>query len=292
MGCRGSITVVGGRPGLAIAAEQRLRELDRRWSRFRFGSEVMDLARSAGEPVPVSADTVLLVEHLIAAWELTEGAFDPTMLPDLVALGYDRSVQDPARVTELPAGARSCAAVDQIEVDTVAGTVTLPDGGTLDPGGLGKGLAADLVVEELVAAGAAGAMVEIGGDLRVSGESPTHDGWRIDIEDPYDGPPLGVVSISDGGVATSSVLKRSWSRGDVTVHHLLDPSTGRCATGDVVSATVVAGTAAWAEAFSKAPVVLGAAGCRALLAAHALPALLVCGLTRIDATPEWAQVAG
>lgn len=290
MGCRASITVVGGRRGLAAAAEVRLRDLDLRWSRFRADSEVMQLARHSGATVHVSQETILLVERLIAAWEVTDGAFDPTLLPDLVGLGYAGSVQDPTRVTELPSGSRSSVQVDEIEIDAATGSVLLPVGATLDPGGLGKGLAADLVVDELVADGAEGAMVEIGGDLRVSGESPSHDGWRIDVEDPYGGPPLGVVSITDGGVATSSVLKRRWTQNGATVHHLIDPRTGHSTSADVVAATVVAGTAAWAEAFSKAPVVLGVAGCRPLLAAYALPALLICDLTRIVATPEWQEV--
>ncbi len=291
MGCRAHVTVVGGRAGLAADAERRLRDLDRRWSRFRPDSEVMDLARHAGHPVRVSDETLLLVEQLIAAWEVTDGVFDPTLLPELVALGYAASVQDPGRVTVLPAGAGTGVPVGQIAVDATEGSVRLPPGATLDAGGTGKGLAADIVVEELLGEGACGAMVEIGGDLRVAGESPSPGGWRIDVEDPYGGPPLCVVSITDGGVATSSVLKRSWQRGTDRVHHLIDPRTGRSAAADVVAATVVAGTAAWAESFSKAPVVLGAAGCRALLAAHALPALLVRGPTCVDATPEWHEVA-
>ena len=61
--------------------------------------------------------------------------------------------------------------------------MTLPAGIRFDPGGIGKGLAADIVTEELIAAGAAGALVSVGGDVRVRGESPGGTAWDLAIDD-------------------------------------------------------------------------------------------------------------
>ena len=66
-----------------------------------------------------------------------------------------------------------------------------------------------------------------------------------------------LISIPEGGVATSSSVRRSWRRGDEQLHHLLDPATGRPALTDLAAATVVAPTLWWAEVMAKFAVVAG-----------------------------------
>ena len=113
-------------------------------------------------------------------------------------------------------------------VDVDAGFVWMPPGVHLDPGAIGKGLAADLVCHELLLAGADGACVGIGGDVRVAGSPDDRDRWSITIDDPLDaGRELTRIDLADGGVATSSRLRRRWSRGGIELHHVVDPRTGR-----------------------------------------------------------------
>ena len=127
----------------------------------------------------------------------------------------------------------------------------LPVGTTIDPGGIGKGLAADIVTGELVAARALGAMVEIGGDLCVAGIGPyAMSGWVIEV-DPGVTTGITSVALSAGGVAMSTSRLRTWTVDGRTRHHLVDPQTLDCSDSDSVSCTVIAGTAAWAEAFTK-----------------------------------------
>ena len=145
-----------------------------------------------------------------------------------------------------------------ILVDRDSGVITLPTGTTLDPGGLGKGLAADIVTAELLAAGAAGALVEIGGDLRVVGEPPGDDAWTVAIAPTVAGVRSRIVRLSDGGVATSSSRLRTWRANGRRHHHLISPRTLRSTATDVVSCTVLAGSAASAEAFTKVAFVEGA----------------------------------
>jgi thiamine biosynthesis lipoprotein len=121
----------------------------------------------------------------------------------------------------------------------------------IDPGGLGKGLAADLVADEAMQAGALGSLVEIGGDIRVAGIPPEGSGWPISISAIGTDVPSAVIDVSDGGIATSTPRLRTWSTNGEHRHHLIDPTTLRPSTADVVSCTVIAGTAAWAEAFTK-----------------------------------------
>jgi FAD:protein FMN transferase len=254
MGSDAHVIVVRGPDGLAERARRRIDELERRWSRFVETSEVNELIRHAGTPVAVSAETVQLVERAVEAWRLTGGSFDPTVLGDVIRAGYDRSFD------ELPphpdAGASSlvhgCA---DIRID--AGRVQLPPGTGFDPGGIGKGLAADLVTDEITAAGAAGVCINLGGDLRVQGESPTGDAWTVAVEHPWATEPIVNLGLSDGAVATSTTLRRRWEVGGEERHHLIDPATGRPSDTDLTLATVVAAQGWVAEVLAKAVLLRG-----------------------------------
>jgi thiamine biosynthesis lipoprotein len=243
---------------LLAGAWAHVDRLEDRWSRFRPGSEVSVLNRHGGAPVAVSADTVTLVAHALTAWDLTGGLFDPTVGTAIAALGYDRDFAEVAQETRPDAvgagtGAGPAPGPDGIDLDPAAGTVTLPPGVRIDPGGIGKGLAADLVAEALVDAGALGALVNLGGDLRAVGEPPDAAGWAVSLPDPLRaGAELARFALPHGAVATSSRLRRRWRTAAGPAHHLLDPATGRPATGATVAVSVVADRAWRAEALATA----------------------------------------
>lgn len=245
--------VVFGPERLMDLAVRRLQDLEARWSRFLPDSEVSRLNRAGGVAVTVSWETRLLVAAGCEAWRQTSGAFDPTVLAAVRAAGYRERVPAPGSIVEegVSSPAPGC---DGIEVDEQAGTVTIPPGVGFDPGGIGKGLAADLVVGEVLAAGAGGAAVNVGGDVRVSGEAPDGD-WMIDVEDPFRPErALASLRIADGAVATSSTLIRRWATDSGDRHHLVDPATGGRPPGDLVSVSAVAGAGWLAEAHAKAAI--------------------------------------
>jgi thiamine biosynthesis lipoprotein len=142
-----------------------------------------------------------------------------------------------------------------ITVDAAA--VRLPPGTGFDAGGIGKGLAADVVVEETLAAGAAGVCVNLGGDVRVAGEPPAGTTWTIAIEHPWARTPVVRLGLGGGAVATSTTLRRIWELGGQRYHHLIDPATGVPAVTDLTSATVVTGQAWAAEVLAKAVLLRG-----------------------------------
>jgi thiamine biosynthesis lipoprotein len=267
MGTEAHLFVVGPRArALAALGERRIRQLEARWSRFRSDSEISRLNAAAGNWILVSPDTVRLVDRSIEAWHLTGGAFDPSLLDALAAAGYDRPFNDivqPVTVSTRDALGPAGAALIGIEVDAHHGAIRFPAGLAFDPGGIGKGLAADLVVRELRARGAEGAMVNLGGDVVVSGTPPAAhaDGnaWAIAIDDPFEpGRDLARIAIEDGAVATSSSLRRRWSvrrehadDGPAEAHHLLDPHTCRPTGTGIAAATVCARAGWWAEALTK-----------------------------------------
>jgi FAD:protein FMN transferase len=262
MGTDAHVIVAGGSPRLLARAGARLDDLEARWSRFLPDSELSRVNDAAGRPVIVASVTFELITRAVEAWRLTGGRFDPTVLPALVAAGYDRSfetIERDAREPSAPsAPAPGCA---ELSLDPIVRSVTLPPGVALDLGGIGKGFAADLVSAELVEAGAAGACVNVGGDLRVRG-TPPDGAWIVEVEaEPGTTPepaPL-CVALADGAVATTSSRRRAWRRAGRRHHHVIDPTTGRPVDAPPISATVVAADAWQAEVLAKAAFVAGTA---------------------------------
>lgn len=263
MGTTCQITLLGGSSTLLADLVRSVHDLEARWSRFNEHSELSILNGGTGHgPVDVSAETYRLIDTSVSAWRRTAGRFDPTILDAVEANGYDRTYDDiPARRTgprREPSPIPGCSG---IQLDEIEQSVSLPSGVRLDPGGIGKGLAADIIAEEALARGAAGILVDIGGDIRVAGAGPADGAWIVDIDDPLrpDAPALH-LAVNDVGIATSSRLRRHWMIDDEHRHHLLDPATGRPTATDVVAATVISGSGWWSEALTKALFVTGDLG--------------------------------
>jgi thiamine biosynthesis lipoprotein len=245
--------------GAMAAGALEVREA--RWSRFRPTSELCRLNAAAGAPVVLSPGTFALVERAVAAWRNTAGRFDPTVLGALEAAGYDRDFAALVRVQDdHVAPVPPVPGCDGVVLDSVVSSVRLPAGVALDLGGIGKGVAADEVSAELLAAalrGVRGVLVNLGGDLRARGEAPAPHGWVVAVEDPLSTGRTGVVALVEGAIATSTRLRRTWTRGDRAMHHLIDPRTGEPAVAGLASVTVLAGSAADAEVLAKAAYVAG-----------------------------------
>ncbi len=243
-----------GDPSLGAVARRRIADLEAKWSRFRPDSEVSTLNRDRRAVHRVSADTRLLVRCGASAWSATGGAFDPSVLDGMVDWGYSVDLISIDRPTP-PIAPIPAAGPSRIRVDETAGTVSLGGAG-FDPGGVGKGLAADLVASELTAAGARAVLVEVAGDLRLVA-APDDDRWTIGAEDPAE-PEADLVRtrLTNGGMATSSDRRRRWELTDgTTAHHLLDPRTGAPMQTVLLGVTVLAGEAWWADALTKAVLV-------------------------------------
>lgn len=286
MGTDCHVVVVGGGPVDLDLARDRVEELESKWSRFRADSELSRVNTRPGRPVRVSAETVAVVAAALAAWHTTNGRFDPTVLDALEAAGYDRSFADGLDRPDGPGVPRPVPGCADIELDAIVGALTVPSGIRLDLGAIAKGFAADLVAAELIARSAAGALVNIGGDLRAIGTGPTGDGWTVAI----DHVPGAAVVVSNGGLATSSTTRRRWRRGGSDQHHVIDPATGRPAVIGERTATVFAPTAARAEVLATAALLAGP-GAVELLSAHGASGIVVGPGGAVSTTADLRTVA-
>jgi thiamine biosynthesis lipoprotein len=269
--------LVCGPGALLEVGRRRIDGLERRWSRFIDTSEISRLNAAEGQPCVVSRDTVTLILRGIDGWRVTDGRFDPTVLGDIIRNGYDRTFDEmDVRGCVFRGTSDMRRGCDRIEVDPVTSVVRLPLGVGFDPGGIGKGLAADIVADELMAAGADGVLVNIGGDLRVAGAPPEDDeAWVVAIEHPDTGLPVAILSLSEGAVATSSPVKRQWNVAGAPHHHLLVPATGQPAASDVISVSAITSLGWQAEVLAKAAYLAGVTAGLALLERSGADGLLV-----------------
>ena len=246
-----------GPASLTPLAFQRLRELERAWSRFLPDSELNRLHARPGEWVRVSHDLFVALRWCARLHDETDGRFDPSVRTALELWGYDRTFAEIDHAGPAPSYCDPCPGLRGLELRADDEAVRLAPGLRIDLGGIGKGLAADLLAADLLHLGANGAYVCMGGDIAVAGDTP-YDGWDVPLHHPDTDEPFDWYRLGAGGLVMSTVRMRRWTRSDGTVaHHLIDPATGAPAATDVVAVAVAALSAARAEALAKAVVVAG-----------------------------------
>ncbi|HEY5999745.1 MAG TPA: FAD:protein FMN transferase [bacterium] len=207
--------------------------------------------------VPVEKDIFQLIREAASFSEASGGAFDVTVWPLSKLWGFDEGGRRPS-VTELR-DAVAKVGYRKLVLDQGDGSVgfTLPGMG-LDLGAIAKGWAVDRAMDVLAARGMTDVIVDAGGDLRVAGSRPGKGFWRIGVQDPRDsGSLLFTLDLTDTAIVTSGDYERFFEEDGVRYHHILDPTTGMPACG-CRSVTVLAPTAAEADASATAAFVLGA----------------------------------
>ncbi|MBC8277150.1 MAG: FAD:protein FMN transferase [FCB group bacterium] len=131
------------------------------------------------------------------------------------------------------------------------------EGMSLDIGGIGKGFAVDLAVDQLINDGAKAGIVEAGGDLQVFGLPEPGKPWKIGIRHPRNLEEFyAVLEIESGAVATSGDYQQYFIAEGIRFHHIIDPATGLPAN-KCVSATVTAKSCIEADAAATAVFVMG-----------------------------------
>ena len=130
----------------------------------------------------------------------------------------------------------------------------------VDLSALAKGYAVDRLADLYLARGCSDFMVDIGGEIRVSGNNPQGGPWRIGIEVPDPqaiGVSQAVLGVTDISIATSGDYRNFRMVDGVRIDHVIDPRSGRPADNRVVSATVLHPSAMWADAYATTLMVMG-----------------------------------
>jgi thiamine biosynthesis lipoprotein len=250
-----------GRMRLQALIDRRLAEIDRALSNYREDSELSRFnAAPVGEWLPLGADLYQVLLRAQAVSAQSDGAFDVTVAPLIELWGFGPGGRRDA-LPDAAAIAAARAGVDwrQLQLDATSPRARKQAALRIDVNGIAQGYTVDALATLLATEGYRDFLVEVGGELRLSGVNAAGKKWRIGIERPGDGvgPVEQGVSGADVGITTAGDYHDYFERDGVRYSHTVDPATGRPVTHRLASVTVIASDATYADGMDTALEVLG-----------------------------------
>jgi FAD:protein FMN transferase len=262
MGTLVKITAVArnefGAQAAATAGFAEIHRLEELLSTWIPTSELSRVNASAGVmPVPVSHETMTVVQGAIQVAELTDGGFNIAIGPavDIWNVIEGRRVPTESELDAL----RHMVDLHAVHVDVQTQTIFLEKAGMrIDVGGIGKGYAADQAVAVMKKAGALAGIVALSGDIKTFGQLPGGRKFPVGIQDPRkEGEVLAFIDLEDEAISTAGDYERFFEHDGVRYHHILDPHTLQPARG-CQSVTVIAREGIWADGLDTGIFVMGA----------------------------------
>jgi len=249
-------------PGLVSALEHTLDDYVAQVSHWRPDSLLSRFNRAEPGSAHVLPDAfAAVIEAAIAIARETDGAFDPSLgaLVDLWGFGAGERLDHPPAAEAIDA-ARPATGWRRLRFDAVTRTLVQAGGVRLDLSGIAKGHAVDLLGARLSDLGLRDHLVEIGGELRASGNRPDGRPWRVAVQGVgADAPPTGItIALRDQAVATSGDYLRYFDHDGQRYAHTIDPRDGRPVDSGIASVTVVHADCLHADALATALTVMGA----------------------------------
>ena len=224
---------------LGEIAEAEAGRIERKFSRYREESALSAINRAAGSNVETDEETAALLDYAAHCFELSDGRFDVTSGVLRRVWRFDGSDRIPSQAQILEV----LPLVGWKKVRWRKPTIALRAGMEIDFGGFGKEYAVDSALAQIRAASDMPALVNFGGDLRVTGPRKDQRSWRAAIESTEVAATCeGVLEFSNGAIATSGDARRFLVKDGVRYSHILDPRTGWPVQDPPRSVTVAAPT--------------------------------------------------
>ncbi|MEP3856336.1 MAG: FAD:protein FMN transferase [Porticoccus sp.] len=242
--------------------QSRLDSLNNTFTTYQQDSELMLLNRApVGQVYAVSQDMLHVLNTAKEVHQLTSGAFDPTVgaLVNLWGFGPENTGNRVPSETDI-ATELGLLGFNKLQITPDATSITRSSDIALDMSAVAKGYAVDAVAELLEQEGFNNYLVEVGGELRLKGVKANKDPWRIAIEAPSleRGLVQKVLVPGDAAVATSGDYRNYFEKDGKRYSHTIDPRTGYPLDHQLASVTIIAETAAFADALATGFMVLGA----------------------------------
>jgi thiamine biosynthesis lipoprotein len=240
----------------AIAAVMtEMHRIDRAMSPYKPESELSRINREAAErPVPISQEMFDILSRSIEFSKISGGTFDITFSSVGYLYDYRRHIKPTDKEIE-----QALPGIDyrHIQLDARKRTVRFARPGVrIDLGGIGKGHAVDNGIALLKKRGITQAIVTAGGDSRVLGDRGGRP-WMVGIRDPRRKDNMvAVIPLINSAISTSGDYERYFEVDGERYHHILNPKTGRSATG-VHSVSVIGPDATTTDGLTKPVFILG-----------------------------------
>lgn len=250
---------------LRAAGEEALAEIERldaQLSLYQADSEITWInSRASKSPVKVEPRLFRLLTRCAEITQLTDGAFDITIAPLMLAWGFvggSGRMPEESDIEE----ARDLTGMSHVLLDADSFTVRFDrEDVTLDLGAVGKGYAIERAVGILRECGVESALIH-GGTSTVHGIGAQPDGkpWKIAIRNPAKPDShLDVVELRDSALSVSAIRGKSFIADGTEYGHVIDPRTGRPVAG-ALAAAVIGPSPTDCDALSTALLVLGEPG--------------------------------
>lgn len=254
---------VAGRTSLELqtSIDSILNEVNRQMSTYLEESEITGFNRFTDTTYyPVSADFAYVVNEALKISTLSGGAFDITIgsLVDLWGFGSK------GRITKAPSEDSIAIIKQQTGYEKLSVRLNPPAIKKSEPAieislaAIAKGFGVDKIADFLSSLSYSNFLVEIGGEIRVSGNNHHGEKWKIGIAAPDgEGEIHKIISLSSGALATSGDYHNYFEENGIRYSHTIDPQTGFPISHNLASVTVIAETCTFADAFATALDVLG-----------------------------------
>ena len=224
---------------VACVVEAEARRIERKFSRYKSDSVVGRINASGGKELAVDAETAHLLDFADNCFRVSNGLFDVTS-------GVLRRIWRFDGSDRIPSDAQIASLRPLIgwrKVSWKPPAITLPVGMEIDLGGLAKEYAVDRALGAVREVTPLPALINFGGDLRVSGPRKYGTRWKVAIESvDKNGKLAGMLELADGALATSGDARRFLLKDGVRYGHILNPHTGRPVEQVPRSVTVAAAT--------------------------------------------------
>lgn len=232
-------------------------------------SSTISLFNRSGEDFFCDSSQVHFIECLEASgwlYELSSGAFDPTVMPIVNYWGFGYTPQKPVtKVDTLRVDSLlTLVGMKKIKWSPVAKGIHLQKeipGIQLDFSAIAKGYAVDVVGTFLKSKGIDNLLVDIGGEARVWGANPQDSDWVLGINKPTNESGLKeifrAVQLRNKAIATSGNYRNYYTVDNVTYSHTINPFTGLPERTNLLSASIVAQDCMTADALATACMVMG-----------------------------------
>lgn len=268
MGTVYNITVVSMDPVdcnvLKARIDERLRQINMSMSTYNKDSEIsrFNSLEKTGVKFGVSADFLNVMRVSQRLFQLSEGAWDPTVNPLVELWGFRKKRIEP-KIPDRFEIEKTLSKIgfQNIKVSEKGFLLKNMASVELDLASIAKGYGVDQISELLEKDGFEDFLVEIGGEVYAHGRAKTGKNWVVGINTPRKDAAYNevykTVSIRNMGFATSGNYRQFFEIDGKRYSHILDPRTGFPVSNTIVSVSVQAQNCTLADGLATAIIVMG-----------------------------------
>ncbi|MCM0611595.1 FAD:protein FMN transferase [Marinobacter sediminum] len=265
---------------LAAGIDAELKKVDAAMSTWREDSELSQLNSKADQSEWISLSEPLyeVMKTAEEVSELTGGAFDVTIGPVVNLWGFGPKARpEKAPSDDVLAGLLAKTGHDKLELRADPPSIRSDVPQYIDLSAIAKGYGVDVVARYLESEGVHHYLVEIGGEVRVNGQKPDGNAWRLAIEQPVSAARQvnRVVVLQDRAMATSGDYRNYYESEGHRYSHTIDPATGKPIAHNLASVTVIADDCKTADALATGFNVMGYEQAEVLATRQNIPAYFI-----------------